>query len=190
MAIHFALVWVNGFATLLFVAAHITMQDDFPWYFYAFMVGFIAVLIWLGYRAGVAAWMLLKFAKFQMRLQTGPPASFSFAVWKLALFWIALFFFGIIGTRIIVRANFCSFQRLDISDSSVQLNYELKFIKHELPLSSVRSIEMVPFKHQRFGLKITTANGEIYRSMDSDDEAVISDCGKLVENFKASVSSR
>jgi hypothetical protein len=163
------------------------MQEAIPWWFYAFMVGVICFVGWLGYQAVVAAWALMKIGPFRKRVQEAgiPARAITFVVWRAAVIRLALFIFLGCGIWVIIRANFCSFRQLDISDSSIRLSYEFHLLNRELPLSSVRRIDLVPITHQRrFGLEVVTTNDEIYRSMDSDDEAVVSDCRRLIESFQ------
>lgn len=171
--------------------SQIIMQEPIQWWFYALMVGFIGIVSWMGFMAvrRVRALFVLGAFRKIARDADVPAHAVSIVTWYSAIMWTALFLFAVCGTWGIVRANFCSFRQLDVSDSSIRLSYEFSFLNRELPLSSVRGVAVVHIIRRKFGLEISTTGGKVYRSMDTDDEAVISDCRDLVTRFQKTRSS-
>lgn len=166
--------------------SQIIMQEPIPWWFYAFMVGFIGIVGWMGFMAVRRVLALFGLGAFRRLAREAdvPAGAVSIVVGYSAIMWTALFVFAVCGSWVIVRANFCSFRQLDVSDSSIRLSSEFSFLNQELPLSSLRSVDVVHIVRRKFGLEVATTDGRIYRSVHTDDEAVVLACRNLAERFR------
>ena len=159
----------------------IIIQEPISWWFYAFMVGFIGMVGWIGFMSVRRVRPLFALGAFRRvaRKADVPTKAVSITVWFSAIKWTLMFMLSVFSIWVIIRANFCSFRQLDISDSSIRLSYEWGFLNREIPLSSVSRVDLVHIIRRKFGLEIATTDGRIYHSMDTDDEAVVSDCREL-----------
>ncbi|MFM2296150.1 MAG: hypothetical protein RLZZ350_2563 [Verrucomicrobiota bacterium] len=171
--------------------SQIIMQEPIPWWFYVFMVGFVAIVGWMGFIAIRRLRALFLIGPFRKLAQEASvlTKAVSIVTWYSAVLWTALVILVVCGTWVIVRANFCSFRQLDVTDSSMRLSYEFSFLNREFTLSSVRSVALVHIIRRKFGLEIATTDGRVFRSMDTDDEAVVSDCRDLVVRFQRTRSN-
>lgn len=174
-------------------ASHLILQEPIPWYFDVFMVGFVGIVGWMGFRAfrGVRALLALRaFRKLAPRDANIPMRAINISTWYSAVGWILSFGLAICGTWVIIRANFCSFRQLDITNSSVRLSYEWRFLNREIPLSAVRSVSLAQITHRKFEMEVATTDGRVFRSMDADDEATIADCRRIIEAFQKTRSNK
>ena len=175
------------------IASHLILQEPIPWYFDVFMVGLVGIVGWMGYRAfrGVRALFALSaFHKLAPRDADIPMRAISISICYSAVGWLLLFALAVCGTWVIVRANFCSFRQLEITNSSVRLSYEWRFLNREIPLSAVRSIRLAQITHRKCEVEVATTDGRVFRSMDADDEATISDCRRVIEAFQKKRSNK
>ena len=169
--------------------AQITLGEPIPWYFFVLMVGFVGIVGWLGLRAGKGIWVLSKLGAFRKQLRKAevPTGAITFTVLQKVAFQIGAFVFTAYGTWIIVDANFCSFRQVEISHSLIRLKYDCRALNKDLSLNSVSKMSLVKLvgKHNpMFRLEIVTANRSLYRSVATDNEALISDCREVIDRFR------
>lgn len=170
----------------------VIFEETFAWYFYAFLVMFVGIVGWLGYRAAQAVWVLSKFGSFRKSAQKTeiPTGTITFMVWLNSIGRIGFFVFVAYGTWIIIQANFCMFRQLDISHASIRLTYNYSGLNRELPIISVRSIDLTRTTREKFTLDIEVSDGKIYHSMTTEDQAAISDCRRLIAEFQGGRSPK
>jgi len=166
--------------------SQLILADPIPWWFYAVLVGFIGFVGWIGFEATRAVRAVLSLGTFRKLADETAVSTkaVSTYVWLSALLRVPVFVFAAYGTWVMIRANYCSFRQLDVSTSYIRLTYQWSTLNREIPLATVRSIDLThPFR-RKFRLKIVTSDGRVYRGMDIENEAVVSDCQRLVENFR------
>jgi len=167
----------------------VTFQEAAPWYFYLVLLVMVGVTAWSGYRAaaGLRALLGLRNLRKTGREASIPTRAISNVVWMKACGRLTFFAFLAFGMWVIVDANFLSFRRLDISETSIRIAYEWHSFDKDIPISDVQSLELLDVhSRQTPGIifEVYASGGRVFRSVATYDKAVVADCRRIAESFR------
>ena len=170
--------------------SQVIIEEPLAWWLYAFLVFWFGLAGWFGYQTAISVWLFCKLKWFRKRIKkTSFLLGAAISLMRKEAVSRTVLSIGVVFTTCaMIRTSFCSFRQLDIMNSSLRLSYECRFLNRDIPLSSVRDIDVVSLGRHEFMMKIVTMDGTVYKSTSTHQNAVALNCQRFVEIFRKTQS--